>query len=437
MIVVDAKALPTRAKLHREPVIPAGYVMTIQTNNAVSGLLERLTWLMRAIDDDVSEFVQQYAQHWWTGFASRTDASNAVAAPVGAWLLVALASGATATRRCTALGLQPERAEHIAAALLERAPEALRAATAVWIASDQRTIAFDDWQQHLPPAVACGPVPTSQQADAWAHAATDGLISRFPVAVTRETALVLVNALAADVRWRRPYLARPSDDWGVGRRWAGRVQSVLVGDDLTAVRTDQGLFAVHQAQAEGLIVLCVTGIPESAGMAAAAEVARAYLGGASEDLWSLPLGEQGCWQIAEEPLEDAPAERVLRTEARVPAWEAESTWDLMAEPELGFVDAAQRISVLLADPGPAQAVQCARARFDRLGFTASAVTALAIMRSAPPRDREPKAGVLRKVRVDFAEPFAAFAFVDEPDSPWHHVMAFAAWVAEPTEPTQV
>jgi len=43
MIVVDAKTLPTRAKLHRESVIAAGYVMANHTNRAVSGLLERLT----------------------------------------------------------------------------------------------------------------------------------------------------------------------------------------------------------------------------------------------------------------------------------------------------------------------------------------------------------------------------------------------------------
>ena len=392
--------------------------------------------MMRAIEDEVSGLVQRYAQHWWARFAGSTDSTNAVAAPAGAWLLVALASGADATRTCTALGLEPARATQIATALLAQAPKALRAATALWVAADQRTEVFDAWQQELPKEVACGPVPTSREADAWASAASDGLITHFPVAVTGETAMVLANALAADVRWRRPYLVRPSDDWGIGRAWAGRVRSVLVGEDITAVRTDRGLYAVHQAQADGLIVLCITGTSQSQAMAAAAEVAHAYLCGAGEDLWSLPLGVEGCWQIDEEPLEDAPAERVLRTEARVPAWEAESTWDLLAEPDVGLIDAARRVAALLAEPGPAQAAQCARARFDRLGFTAAAVTALAIMRSAPPRDREPTPGVLRKVRVDFAEPFAAFAFVDEPDSPWHQVMAFAAWVAEPTEPQQ-
>ena len=128
---------------------------------------------------------------------------------------------------------------------------------------------------------------------------------------------------------------------------------------------------------------------------------------------------------------------MLRTQSRLPAWEVSTDWDLMVEPEIGLQWAADQVSALLANPGPAQAAQGARARFDRLGFTAAAISALAIMRAAPPRDRPLQAGVLRSVRADFSAPFAAFAVIDEPDSPWHQCMAFAAWVNLPAEPKQV
>lgn len=389
---------------------------------------------MEATDGQISAPIQRYADHWWPHFNSGAASGNVVVSPVGAWLLLALAAGADAQGKSAVLGLEPGQAMQMAAALVGHAPKAVRAATALWLAADERTEELARWQDRLPAAVASGPVPTAQQADDWASAATGGLINRFPVTLARDTALVLAGALVADVRWRRPYLVRFVDDWGIGRAWAGSVESILVGEHLTAVRTDQGLFAVHQAQADGLVVICVTGATASHPMSTAAAVLRAYLNGSTEDLWTLPLGEDGCWRVEEELLEDAPAERVLRTEVRLPAWEAESSWDLMTDADLGFVDAAQRIAALLVHPGPAQAAQRARARFDRLGFTAAAVTALAVMRSAPPHDGEPTPGVLRRVRADFAEPFAAFALVDEPGSPWHQVMAFAAWIQEPADP---
>ncbi|MFM8351681.1 MAG: hypothetical protein ACKN9D_11525 [Actinomycetales bacterium] len=371
---------------------------------------------------DVRTLIAAYCVRWWPLFAQN---ASAVASPSGAWLLCGLAAGAArpASNEATA-----------AAGLVAHPPRAVQLATALWVAHDQRTADLQRWQASLPESVATGEIPTQSQADDWASQATGGVIASFPVSITEHTALVLANALASDVRWRRPYGVATSADWALGGVWAGCVQSILIGEDLTAVRTDDGLFAVHQAQADGLTVVCITGPTGEQPMATAADVFHRYLAGESEDLWSLPLGEHGCWNFAEEPLQDAPTAQVLRTQVRLPAWEVESTWDLMGQPELGFTQAADAIAALLANPGPAQATQRVRARFDRLGFTAAALTALAIKRSALPRDSESVTGVLRTIRADFAEPFAAFAMVDEADSAWHQVVAFAAWVHEPVEP---
>ncbi len=404
---------------------------------------------------DAQAVIDRYADRWWPMLTGQT---SVVASPGGAWLMLALAASAEPDQTAEALGIESARARELATSMLQDPPRALRTATAIWVGPDQRTPALEQWQAGLPASVGTGPLPTAAEADAWASDVTDGMIPQFPVSITPMTAFVLAGALAANVRWHRPYSTTSAADWGTEGPWAGRVESVLVGEDLSAVRTDDGLFAVHEARAEGLRVICVAATGEkttaqqttaqqtatqrgtSVSIAAspltmviAADVLRTHLAGMNEDLWSLPLGSHGCWQVSEEPIEEASSARVLHTSVRLPAWEADARWDLLTDPALGFQDAAQRVAGLLAHPGPAQAAQRARARFDRLGFTAATITAVAIMRSAPPGQRESTAGVRRSVRADFAQPFAAFALIDEPDSSWHEVMAFAIWVGEPTE----
>lgn len=394
--------------------------------------------------DQTWRVIDSFAQRCWPVL----DAGGVVS-PVGAWLLLALAAGAGRGDGVpSALGLELPQAHARAVELLAAPPRALRAAVALWVNAAQRTEAFQAWEQTLTEGLAqtlgpgaTGGIPTSAEADAWAARATDGVVSRFPVSVGPATSLVLANAVATDVRWRKPYRLDEVQDWGTGGPWQGLISTVLLGDDLGALGSELGLHPVHHARADGLDVVCV-GMPDASieaarGLSSTAPLVRQVLVDGGEDLWSLPLGQHGPWLIREEPLPDAPASRVLRTQVRMPAWEVSTDWDLMADPDLGVQWAAAQVNELLANPGPAQAAQGARARFDRLGFTAAAVSALAIMRSAPPREQLLQAGVLRTVRADLSTPFAVFAFIDQPESAWHQCLAFAAWVHLPADPQQV
>ncbi|HEY7011773.1 MAG TPA: hypothetical protein VH480_03385, partial [Streptosporangiaceae bacterium] len=108
-----------------------------------------------------------------------------------------------------------------------------------------------------------------------------------------------------------------------------------------------------------------------------------------------------------------------------------------SEPGLGFGLAAQA----LAPGDPWQARQAAVARYDRVGFEAAAVSALAVALSA----RVPQRGVLRTAELRFGHPYAVVAVTvphitgQERRSPgpvsssWDGLPVFSAWVAQPQD----
>src|SRR5262245_4253169 len=146
-------------------------------------------------DDDVGGLVTRYARRFWRVHAG----GHSVSSPLGAWALLALiapaARGAARDELSDILGADPRHAGRALDELLTDPPDVIRTAVAVW--------GVDDWPGRLPSAVTTGPVPSQAQADAWARAHTDGLIERFPVAVSGMTAL-LASALATRISWLRP-----------------------------------------------------------------------------------------------------------------------------------------------------------------------------------------------------------------------------------------
>lgn len=293
----------------------------------------------------------------------------------------------------------------------------------------------------LPDQVETGPVPDQRALDRWAHDKTMGLIDRFPIAVDELTALVLATALATKVKWLEPYgLARvaelgPANTWtdlDMVLRAEGRGNRIL--DTVGA-----GRVAVHRAVAGGgLSVYSVIAAPEVAPhevIGAAYELATVHARTPGRSLFDLPLGDGPAWVITEEKYTyDGPNDRSERYEAVLPQWSADTDLDL-ADPATGFPDAA---GLLARVPGIAeagyQARQAARARYDRRGFEAAAVTAMAIPGSAPLPRRPKGRMVVRTARLRFAHPYAVVAVCDtgsEGPGPWDGLPVFSAWITAP------
>lgn len=200
---------------------------------------------------------------------------------------------------------------------------------------------------------------------------------------------------------------------------------------------------------DGLVVASVTadpGVPAGDVIAAAHRAAADKVDGAvcrlpATSLFDLPLGCGPAWEITETEAQVAgPDGRDEVVDAVLPAWQATTGHDLTAE-GLGFdVAAAGLIDLLPPQPdGYAfDARQAATARYGRLGFSASAVTAMSVIRGAAmPRFQD---GLRRHAQLRFSHPYAVVAAGSDRvwdrqshewrTGPWHGMPAFSAWAAE-------
>ncbi|WP_100445477.1 serpin family protein [Glycomyces xiaoerkulensis] len=163
------------------------------------------TTLEQALRAAEIEAANELTRRWLT---SREEVPAAASA-LGVWpLLTALACGATGLTReelLTAAGVDADRAEEVAAALIGAAGAAsgIRLALGVWAGS---RLALDpDWTAALP-AEAVGSLTGEAEADkaeldAWASRNTDGMIDRMPVDLGDKVDLLLAGALLVDTAW--------------------------------------------------------------------------------------------------------------------------------------------------------------------------------------------------------------------------------------------
>lgn len=387
-----------------------------------------------------------------------------VVSPLGAWLLLALAgpaaSGASRAALSDVLGCDVDTASRLAAGLLAAPHPLVASAAAVWTAPGAPlTRAFYDWRAALPGRVETGNLPDQAGADAWAREHTFGLIEKFPLRLDPADYLILATALAAKVSWDTPFDLAPAAELGSGSAWAGELGQVLRTPhgsghvQFIATTAEAGDVIAHLALArDGLLVASVAaadGVAYGDVLAAAQRIACAYavadpgLSGHAEiaaavprrALADLPLGEAPLWLVREETSPDGPQDVCT---AVLPAWSAHSQLDL-DDSSLGFGAAAHA----LAGPAQWRAAQSAMARYTRVGFEAGAVTAMAVFLSARPSQRH------RVADLRFAHPYAVVAVAVDPalsdrrrgrrtatpDSPWHGVPVFSAWVARPEEAT--
>jgi hypothetical protein len=74
------------------------------------------------------------------------------------------------------------------------------------------------------------------------------------------------------------------------------------------------------------------------------------------------------------------------------------------------------------------------ARYDRYGFEAAAISAMAVMSGSA----APSQGVVRTAELRFAHPYAVVAVAADstgfPTNPWLGLPVFSAWVANVDEP---
>jgi hypothetical protein len=382
-------------------------------------------------------------------YASRLQAvigdGHQVASPLGAWLLLALASPAsTGQDRATltdALGCDAGQAARAAADLLSSPHPLVAAAAAVW--SKPGTVSAD-WLAGLPAAVQTGGVPDQRELDGWARRNTFGLIERFPLQVDPLVCVILATALATRVSWECPFELAPASALGPATPWAKRLTRVLRAPrhhghvQFIAATPEAGDVAVHTASARGgLLVATVAAAPQVPAadvLAAAHRLATAQATGAlveQRSLFDLPLGDGPLWSLREEMSSRGSGQECT---AVLPAWSATSTHDL-GDQSLGFGAAARAIG----GPGPWQARQAAMARYSRTGFEAAAVTGMAVALSM----RAPGRGQRRIAELRFGHPFGVVAVTVDQDydrrpgrraaGPWHGIPVFSAWVTEPQD----
>jgi hypothetical protein len=114
----------------------------------------------------------------------------------------------------------------------------------------------------------------------------------------------------------------------------------------------------------------------------------------------------------------------------LPAWTASSTHDLTADPGLGFGAVGEALAQALPAALDVQARQSAVARYNRWGFEAAAVTAVALRSAMTPT------ALSRNAVLRFGHPYAVVASVGKRAArrdPWAGVPVFAAWVTEPSD----
>lgn len=428
---------------------------------------------------DVARLVARYAAR----LHQRVHGHH-VASPLGAWLLLALAAD-TAVQAATdeaplderlraaveeVLGCDAPGAGAAARQLLTVTPAAVAASVAAWTDASDVTPALQAAFSTWPVGAATGPLPTQDAADAWADEATDGLIRSFPLTVQDDTSLLVASALATRISWEDPF--GPDMPMPASGPWAELGVPLMRASEEHDVRlwtSPLGLLASHRACGAGLSVLSVLAVDQDVPAAALLEYAHhlsaagaaAALAGygtsvpvdgglaeADADLvFALPLGEHNLLTVTEtEVATSTDGEQQVACIAALPAWRATTRLSLDALPGLG--DGARLLGSRLRSwqqqgPGQVDAAQAAVAAFDRYGFEAAAVTAMAMIASGT---FPSEVGLRRQVDIHFGRPFVIVAAVENVSrqqhksrhqpvaGAWHGLPVFSAAVAEPVSP---
>lgn len=363
-----------------------------------------------------------------------------VASPLGAWLVLALASSAAddpglQADLADALGMSLDEARTAGLALLQYPHSAVHLAAAAWHRESPKPIA--EWLGSLGDGVESGPVPTQQDADRWADERTLGLIKQFPLSITPDTLLVLATAIACAITWRDEFETCAASELVLPRSpgFAGLTRMLRSPRAAAAellVDTEDGPVAVHampSAHADMLVVSVIADpdVPPDAVLDHAHRIAVVLSRGGPvtrrRSLFDLPLGAGHSWLLSERRAQGPRDEEHFET--ILPAWSAESSHKLLDLGVPGFGAAAEALLRLVRGDDGVDAVQAALARFTRTGFEAAAVTGTAVAAAAMIRPSQVR---VRSARVEFGHPYAVVAVASGTHSAWAGVPLFSAWV---------
>ncbi|MFH9816522.1 serpin family protein [Streptomyces sp. NPDC017230] len=368
-----------------------------------------------------------------------TTSGGTVFSAVGVWPLLALladgAAGAARAELAQAVGVPADRAGGAARELLAGlgSVRGLEAALGLWT---RRTLELRErWEAGLPAGahgVLTGDAAADREAlDAWAAKRTGGLIERMPAAVTPDTEMVLVSALALRTRWLRPfeegYLAPESGPWR-GRELRGLWRESAVLDRIGVADTPDGhvteLKVLGDTAVDVHLLLGEEGMAPGrvlgAGIGVLARTHPVVPGP------RLPYGDAGPGLSVVREHTTTPEPPALDVTA--PAYGLTADHDLLDRVELFGLTAAVR-----AVPGHFPGVspyplcveaarQSALARFDARGFEAAAVTAMGAMGAGMPRAR----WLRTTVRAVFDRPFGFLAVHRH-----SRLVLAAGWVTDP------
>ena len=260
--------------------------------------------------------VEAYGRHIAPAVLDQHQA-GAIASPLAIWLLLAasagVAPGGIQSYMEEALGCSTAEANMLLQRFLDRplSPSPVR-----WPCGRDAPTSLrcsSNWSASLPSQVERGPVPSQTKADAWADRNSQGLITKFPLEISRDTRLLLSSVMATKVRWQRSFKVVPAaQNLRETSPWRSLVNQVLldhhgVGSMMLVSTESAGVVAAHIAVGhDDLAVISVAAdpaLPREEVLEAAYEVTRLcredHLESARCSLFDLPLGHGHSWRITQ------------------------------------------------------------------------------------------------------------------------------------------
>jgi serine protease inhibitor len=344
----------------------------------------------------------------------------------GLWpLLALLASAGDESARAelaAALGRPADSAQRDALELIDilRTGELTTAALGLWTRKDVPL--QQEWASGIPEGVV-GKLTDQEALDRWAARETGGLIEKFPLEITPDTALVLASALAARVKWCEPFDTRPRDrnrePMAPDQQWLFRTTydlgAAAVLDDAVArvIVEGDGDLDVHlligdQHPADVL----AAGLRELSGEAQARSVTQS---------------DSGRPGLNVRRVESWIQKDILRVE--LPSFEIKTHHGLLEQTELfglGSLTDPVTSHLPLLSPAPlyvSDGAQDVVARFFAEGFEAAAVTAFEVAITGAPPDDDQQVTLATAI---FDRPFG-FLAVHRPS----RLAVVAGWVDSP------
>ena len=373
------------------------------------------------------------------------NGENIIASPFGSWLLYASIASSLDVSKIDAdtlaliegkLKMSVADTREAVESLMDNVPESLKLALATWVASDFITddqgvanwIASQEANNHV--NVGRG-IPSQKEADEWVDSNSLGLIPSFPK-IDSWVELITTSVVALDIEWAVDFdvVESESDSY-----W--NQEKVLFSGknkhQKEIYRVDGKLYFVHTAIEKikvrfGNQIGVVSIIGETT-LSPQEELEIALRIVANEnvekvDPWELEVGNYGAFIISEEEQTTSTPGNVTLWNATLPAWEAQSKFDLT---DFGYGIAGKSI----ADKDvQVAASQVAVASYDRKGFKAAALTTMMVGRASAFVQTEKK--TVRTVDATFNKPYAAIVTAFGSDK-YENIPLFTSWVTTAKE----